>query len=478
MAFGIINSSEFPPMDEHGWRRLVEKALKDGDFESALVSHTEDGIRIEPLYQRADVRTITRRAPSAPWKIVQRIDDPDPARANAQAIEETASGATGLSLVFEGAPDAFGYGIQASRDALHKVLDNVPLDRLHLRIEPHVSSRASIDWIIELYGARRIDPSNLSFSLGLDPAAIFAGTGRLNMSIEALQASLPQSLAHFFALGLPGVLLEADGRVYHNAGATVVQELGAMLAGAVTHLRMFEEARQPLVYAAPHIGFSLAVDQDQFMGIAKIRALRLLWSRVQEACGIEPGPTTIHAETSYRMMASRDPETNILRSTIAAFSAATGGADTISVIAHTLPHGLPDAHARRIARNTQLILLDESHLDFVSDPAGGAGSIEAMTDELCEKAWAQFKAIEADGGLMNVLKTGKLQDEIATRRVERRKRFADGEIAVIGTNRYPAGRERPVRTLRAEKSPMPTEGAVHCRKLDAMRLDEVEEVPA
>ncbi|TIV04684.1 MAG: methylmalonyl-CoA mutase, partial [Mesorhizobium sp.] len=184
---------------------------------------------------------------------------------------------------------------------------------------------------------------------------IFAGTGRLRMSIEALQASMPQSLAHFFSMGVPGVLLEADGRVFHNAGATEAQELGTMMASAVSYLRMFEEARQPLVYAAPHIGFALSVDQDQFVSMAKVRALRRLWARVQEACSIAASTANIHAETSFRMMTSADPETNILRTTIAAFAAAAGGADSISILPHTIAHGLPTGFARRVARNTQLI---------------------------------------------------------------------------------------------------------------------------
>src|SRR5690606_14840157 len=149
-----------------------------------------------------------------------------------------------------------------------------------------------------------------SLSFGIDPAAIFAGSGRLRMSIEALQASMPQSLAHFFALGVPGILLEADGRVFHNAGATEAQELGIMIASAVWHLRLFEEARQALVYAAPHIGFALAVDQNQFLSVAKIRALRRLWARVQECCSVPVSAAEVHAETSWRMITARDPETN------------------------------------------------------------------------------------------------------------------------------------------------------------------------
>ncbi|TIV91248.1 MAG: methylmalonyl-CoA mutase, partial [Mesorhizobium sp.] len=164
----------------------------------------------------------------------------------------------------------------------------------------------------------------LNLSFGIDPAAIFAGTGRLRTSIEALQESMPQSLAHFFSMGVPGVLLEADGRVFHNAGATEAQELGTMMASVVSYLRMFEKARQPLVYAAPYIGFALSVDQDQFLSMAKVRALRKLWARIQEACSIPASTASIHAETSYRMMTMADPETNILRTAIAAFAAATG----------------------------------------------------------------------------------------------------------------------------------------------------------
>ena len=478
MAFSVVNNTQFPELAESGWRALAEKALKGAKFGDVLVSKTDEGITVDPIYQRADANPCGRRDPTTPWHIVQRIDDPDPQRANEQAIEDTGIGSTGLALVFEGAPNAYGYGIPADREALHTVLDGVELDKLYVRIDSHPSSRASIDWIIELYGMRRIDPTRLRFSLGLDPAAIFAGTGRLNMSIEALQASMPQSLAHFFALGLPGVLLEADGRVYHNAGATSAQELGAMLASAVSHLRMFEQARQPLVYSAPHIGFSLSVDQDQFMSIAKIRALRRLWSRVQEACAIDPAPATIHAETSYRMITRKDPETNILRSTIAAFSAAIGGADSISIVPHTAAHGLADPFARRIARNTQLILADESHLGFVSDPAAGSGGMEALTDALCEKAWTEFKAIEAAGGLLAMLASGAFQASVTASASDRSNRYEADKIPIVGTNRFPADKERAIRVLEAETQPVPIEGAVHCDKLEPKPLDAMSGEPS
>ena len=295
---------------------------------------------------RSDAAPRAMRAdPLAPWIVTQRIDDPDPHRANRQALEDIDQGATGLALIFEGAPNAFGYGLPAKPESLAIALHNVPFNRVHIRLDVHPASRASVDWLVVLLGKRRADPAKLSVSFGIDPAAAFAGNGRLRMSIEALKASMPQSLAHFFVLGLPGILLEGDGRVFHNAGATEAQELGIAIASAVSHLRMFEEARQALVYAAPHIGFSLAVDQDQFVSTAKLRALRLLWARVQEACSIPPATGSVHVETSYRMMTAKDPETNILRTTIACLRGGRRRRQFRRDPAAHIAHGLPDAFA-------------------------------------------------------------------------------------------------------------------------------------
>ncbi|TIW67818.1 MAG: methylmalonyl-CoA mutase, partial [Mesorhizobium sp.] len=312
-AGALTREVDLQNADRQRWLALAEKALAGGSFEERLVSHSDDGIRIEPLYERAvTMEPLVRANPAAAWIVSQRVDDPDVARARAQALEDVAQGATGLSLVFEGAPNAFGYGLPRTAEALETVLDGVPLNRVQVRIDAHPWSRAVADWLIAFLGKRRSDPTKLNLSFGIDPAAIFAGTGRLRMSIEALQESMPQSMAHFFSMGVPGVLLEADGRVFHNAGATEAQELGTMLASAVSYLRMFEKARQPLVYAAPHIGFALSVDQDQLLSMAKVRALRRLWARIQEVCSIPASTASIHAETSYRMMTTADPETNIL----------------------------------------------------------------------------------------------------------------------------------------------------------------------
>lgn len=461
-------------MQEKRWLSLVEKALAGASFEEALVSRTDDGLRVEPLYRRrADAEPGIRARPGRPWTICQRVDDPDVERARAQIAEDIAEGATGLALVFEGAPNAFGYGLPSSAKTLERLLDGISFNDVHVRIDVHPSSRAMADWLVGLLAQAKVDPARLNLSFGVDPAATFAGTGRLRMSLEALQASMPQSLAHFFALDVPGVLLEADGRVLHNAGATEAQELGVMLASAVAHLKLFEEARQALVYAAPHIGFALGVDQNQFLSMAKIRALRRLWARVQEACSIPASPAIVHAETSMRMISRLDAETNILRNTVACFAAAAGGADSISVLPHTIAHGLPEGFARRIARNTQLIMMRESHIDHVLDPARGAGGIEALTEGLCEAAWAEFQRIEAEGGVLASLKAGRIQARVKASAAERAAAYRSGERGIVGTTLYPARKERPVETLAATQRPTPTDGVVFCEALAPTRIDEL-----
>ncbi|EJN02653.1 methylmalonyl-CoA mutase subunit beta [Phyllobacterium sp. YR531] len=473
MDASLLKETEFAEMTQEKWVKLAQKALKGADFDETLISRTDDDIAINPLYQRTRKPQLAPRKNTAqPWHIVQRIDDPDPVRANRQLLEDLENGATGIALVFEGAPNAFGYGIPATREAVDQVLRGVYLDMIHLRMDVHPKSRACADWFVDYMRPRDVNPKTLSFSLGIDPAATLAGTGRLRMSIAALKASLPQSLAGFFSDDLPGIVLEADGRVYHNAGATEAQELGAVLSIAAGHFRLFEEARQPIHYAAPHIGFALSVDQDQFVSIAKIRALRRLWARLQEACSIKPSAAMIHAETSMRMMTKLDPETNILRTTIASFAAAIGGADTIAILPHTIAHGLPDASARRLARNTQLVLSDESNLAFVADPGCGSGAVEALTDALCAAAWKEFQILESDGGILQSLVDGKLQARIVSARNARAEEFKSGRRSIIGTTAFPAATERPVTVLDAAHMPLPTDGVVHCEPLTFPRIDE------
>jgi methylmalonyl-CoA mutase len=173
------------------------------------------------------------------------------------------------------------------------------------------------------------------------------------------------------------------------------------------------------------------------------------------------------------MMAAKDPETNILRTTIAGFAAAVGGADSIAVLPHTVAHGLPAGFARRVARNTQLVMARESHLDHVADPAFGAGGVEALTEGLCEAAWREFGQIEQEGGVLASLRDGHIQRRVKAAREERAQAYRSGRRVIVGTTLHPLKTEAPVETLAAERRPDPTEGVVFCETMRPVRLDEL-----
>jgi len=237
--------------------------------------------------------------------------------------------------------------------------------------------------------------------------------------------------------GLKGPFVLADGRPVHDAGGSEAQELAFALALAVAYLRTLEAGGVPFDGARAAISFRLIADADQFLTMAKFRALRLLWARVEEACGLPPKPAFIAAETAWRMLTQRDPYVNMLRATMATFAAGLAGANAITVLPHTLALGLPDAFARRVARNTQLVLLQESNLDKVSDPAAGSGGIERLTKDLCESAWSLFQEIEKAGGAFAALQQGLIQSKVAATRKAREANLSKRRDVLTGASEFP-----------------------------------------
>lgn len=462
----ILDDAGFAVVTHETW---VKAALKAARLETidALKQPDAEELDLAPLHAPAANRVpIRMRRPG--WTAMQRVDDPDVTRAAVQAGVDAAGGADGLALVFEGAANAFGRGLPANEEAMRAVLAGINLETTALRIDAHPAIRRSADWLIALIEERKPDLRKLRLAVSIDTASIFVSTGRLGMTLQALRASLPQSLSGFFAAGLPGVLLEADSRPVHNAGGSAAQELAFAIAGGVNHLRLFNDARQPLVYGAPIIGFSASVDQDFFLSIAKLRALRVLWRRAQELCGIEtPVEARLHCETSFRMASAMDAETNILRNTIAVSAAAIGGADTLSVLPHSIALGLPDAQARRLARTMQLVARDESHVGLVIDAAAGSGPVEALTDALCAAAWAEFQTIEAEGGLLSSINAGQLQTRVR-QSAERRLAAAP---KVIGVTAFPQKTPRAVATLSHAPANASFPTSITCEQLRPLGVD-------
>ena len=440
------------------WAAAATKALKGQPLDK-LQSKTWDGLPIEPLYTRdVEAAALATRPAATPWTISQRIDVPEAAAANATILADLEGGAGGLDLVFHTSPVAREAGLTLPDDAgLRALLDGVLLDLVRLRVDAGGQTAAIGARIVALAAVKGV-AGPLHVDLVDDPIGRLAATGSLPESAEAaIAAAVSTEPAPFGPLA---TVVEADGRVWHAAGASEAQELAAVLATAVAYWRAFEAKGVALSEAAARIGFTLVADQNQFGTIAKLRAFRLLWARVQSAAGIAPVAARVHAETAWRMMAARDPQTNMLRTTIAAFAAGIGGADSVTVLPFTAANGLPEAFARRIARNTQSILIEESNLARVADPAAGSGLVETQTKALAETAWGLFQAIEAEGGIVAALRSGSLAARIATVAAERDKAISQRKEPVTGVSEFPNILETPVVTLEARVAPASAAPAV------------------
>ena len=468
-------AADFAPATYDDWRKLVDGVLKGAPFER-LVDKTYDGVAIQPIYRRAhDASPIAGRPAAAPWQIMQRIDHPDPAAANAQAHHDLENGASGLTLVFAGANGAHSFGLDPTPQAIAKILEGVFLDagiKVELQIGPQ--SRMVAVHLAEYVKQRGVSPAVCNFRFGLDPIGACAVWGSSPYAWPEIAPAVTGAIKGLAGLGFKGPFAVADGRVIHDAGGSEAQELAFVLAAATAYLRALEGAGIPLDTARHMVYARLAADADQFLTIAKFRALRLLWARIEQACGLEPEPFFIAADTAWRMLTRRDPYVNMLRATMATFAAGIAGANSIIVLPHTLAIGLPDPFARRVARNTQLVLLEESNLAKVSDPAAGSGGIEALTQELCDAAWKLFQETEKAGGIFAALEQNLIQRQVAATRTMRQTNIARRKEALTGASEFPNLAEAQVAVLRTRPIDLAPYGEAKFKfdALPPMRLSE------
>jgi methylmalonyl-CoA mutase len=466
-------AAEFAPASYKDWRKLVDGVLKGAPFEK-LVRKTHDGLAIEPIYRRArDVAAIAGRPAAVPWQIMQRIDHPDPAAANALALHDLENGANGLEIEFTGGPGARGFGVvDATPETMKRLFDGIFIDAgISISLHPVLGRQNAGETLAALIEERRIDPDKVDLRFNYQALSTMAVRGRAPAKWGEMVLPFAGVVGGLMTRGFRGPFVLADGRAVHDAGGSEVQELAFALSLAVAYLRMLEAGGITLDAACSAISFRLAADADQFLTMAKFRALRLLWARVEAACGLAPKPVFVAAETAWRMLTQRDPYVNMLRATMATFSAGLGGADAITVLPHTLALGLPDAFARRVARNTQLVLLEESNLAKVSDPAAGSGGIEGLTQSLCEAAWTLFQEIEKAGGVFAALEQNLIQHKVAATRAKREAAIARRKEVLTGSTAFPNLNEAQVATLDVKAVGLaPDDAKITFEPLSPMRL--------
>lgn len=440
-------ASTFPAVTHDQWRAMVDKALKGADFDKRLVARTADGIRVDPLYTRRDaIADASTAIPGAApftrgtfatrsglgWDIRAIVIESDPGEANRAILADLEGGVNSIAL--QCGPTA----LPPTQDALATALSGVILDACPIILIAGEQAFDAATALNAVWTNRGIKPEARLGAFGADPLGTLALQGRLTEPVETALAravalvKMSEAMPHVSAI-------TADGVPYHVAGASEAQELGCLLASLVAYLRACENAGIPPKDAVPKFTIALAADADEFSTIAKLRAARRLVWRIADACGAGDAAKFIPlaCPTSYRMMAKRDSWTNILRTTIACTGAALGGADAICVLPFTFALGKPDAFARRVARNIQIVCQEESNLGRVTDPAGGSWYVERLTDEFAKKGWEMFQEIEARGGMLSALTSGFIQDQIAKTAEARAKAIATGKLELTGVNAFP-----------------------------------------
>ncbi len=436
--------SEFPPVSTEEWEATINKDLKGVDYEKRLVWRTDEGFSVRPYYRAENLQEInyletlpgefpyTRgtKADSNQWEIVQEIEEADPARANAIATDALNRGANTI---------AFNAGRIENANDLAALLNGLDLNTVGVQFNRVKNYIELMTLFLQYVDEKKFDKSSVSGCINFDPIAYrlkhnkfyFSEKEDLMMAVQLL--NMVEEMPKFKLINVNGIAL-------HNAGSTIVQELGYTLAIANEYLSFCTEQGVKVEKAASRMQLTLSVGSNYFMEIAKLRAARLLWSTMVS----QYNPTCqcaykIHINTvaSTWNKTLYDPYVNMLRSTTEGMSAVIGGSDSIALQPFDIAYKESDDFSRRISRNVQVLLKEESFMDRVVDPAAGSYYIETLTNSVAEEAWKLFQSVEAAGGALKIIADGTLQAEIEKSCQKRDMDIATRRYILLGTNQYP-----------------------------------------
>ncbi|WP_262691543.1 methylmalonyl-CoA mutase family protein [Kordiimonas aestuarii] len=430
-------ASDFEDASDDAWRALVDKTLGGKPFDKVMKSQSYDGIEIKALYTKDNAR-IEPQASVRPghWSITSPHWNPDATTMNAEILEDLERGVEALAIRIEA-----GYAPGLKVSDLNHALEGIYLNMARFYLMPGEEYEAAAS---EMLGVLKDCPpeqgGDFYGNLGCDPLGTLACTGRLKEKAEeALEKAADIALKRKPAAWHNVRTFRADATVYHNAGATEAQELACMLATVTEYMRATGGQ-------GAEIEPALAADADIFMGLAKFRAAGRLLTQVYDAFGAT-WHGRLHAVTSLRMMTIKDPWVNILRCTAAAFAAGVGGAWSVSVLPHDTMLGLSGRSARRIARNIQIMLQEESGLHSPDDAAAGSFAVESLTSDLCDNAWKIFQKIEAEGGMLKALRASFIHNMIEAAWAARKANIVKRRDAITGVSEFPDIFEKPLSGL-------------------------------
>jgi len=439
----------FPSIDYETWKQEAEKSLKGKPLEK-LHKKTYEKITLKPIYTKEDIQHIAflKDMPGEgskvrgskptgyvnnPWHVSQEIDIQTPEEFNNALKEALQNGQTMIHFTLRTENNSSdGLAIHNEND-MKKAFHGISLSNTPVLIDAQTDLLPFLS-LIEAYAKE----DSLTGTIGMDPLAVLVENGQFPSKLEVAYEQLSESVkwATEKQPNLRTILVK--GSSYHNGGANAVQELAYTIGTGIEYISELLDRKHSIDEIAQRMTFTFSIGSNVFMEIAKIRAARMIWSTVIEAYGgnEESSKMHIHARTSAFTKTIHDPYVNMLRSTLEAFSAIVGGIDSLHVSAFDEPIKRSDSFSRRIARNTQAILHKESFLNRVIDPAGGSWYVEALTNELAESAWKLLKEIESQGGMLEALKSGSVQESISTVLSERQKNVNLRRDKIVGTNMY------------------------------------------
>ncbi|STO12959.1 Methylmalonyl-CoA mutase [[Flavobacterium] thermophilum] len=452
-----MKEAAFPAPTVEEWEREAEKSLKGKPLER-LVSMTYENIAVKPLYTRCDVEALgpLEQYPGfgqyvrgarpegyrgGPWKVSQEISAASPSEWNEAVKHDLERGQTEIHFALGRLP----FAVESVEDVA-AMFAGVPLDRYSLRVNAGARSLSFLALLVAYFKEQGVPLSSVRGAIGMDPLGAWAEQGTLPCSLERLYDEMAEA-TKWAKEQMPAVrTILVRGEPYHNGGANAVQELAFSLAAAVEYIRAGLDRGLAVDDIAVRMQASFAVGADFFMEIAKLRAARRLFAQVIEAFGGGESARRIelHVRTSPFTKTVYDPYVNMLRAAAEAFAAVVGGADGVHVSPFDEAIGLADEFSRRIARNTQLILLEEAHMASVIDPAGGSYYVETLTAKLAEEAWKLFQRVEEQGGMAKALEDGFVQTEVEAVAKRRLDRVKTRKERIVGTNVYANLEETPI----------------------------------
>jgi methylmalonyl-CoA mutase len=459
-----MKNQTFSPPSYGVWKEEVEKSLKGKPIEK-LYSDTYENLRIKPIYTREDIASLEHieqypgfpgyvRGVEAngyiqePWAVSQELSANSPKEWNEIVKHDLARGQTEIHLALEN----LGFSV-TSLDDIEEMFSGISLQNYSLRVDAGECSLPFLALLASYLEKQQVPLNTLRGTIGMDPLAALVKKGQLSSSLKTLYDVMADVTA-WVKENMPNVkTVIVHSEPYHNGGANAVQELAFAFAAAVEYLNECLERGLTIDEAAKRISFSFAIGSNFFMEIAKLRAARLVWANIVQAFGgnKESQKMVIHARTSHFTKTVYDPYVNMLRATTEAFAATVGGANSLHVSPFDEAIQPADEFSRRIARNTQLILLEESHLGKVIDPAGGSYYVETLTSQLAEEAWKLFQQIEAKGGIVKALEEGFVQGEVEKVAELRKKNVKMRKEKIVGTNFYANLAEPPVQRTEANE---------------------------